>query len=619
MQKKLLLLAISFLVVGALHPAKIFAQTPTCDADINSSGLVDTDDYNLLVSDFLKEPPANSRSDINKDGYVDLTDYSWLVKSFSLDCTTPPPPPPPPPAATSGWTQDGGNAQRTGYTTEQPTDTWSLAWTWNGPDANGGTGGHFYDLGTSATDSVEWEGRTVMGGGNVYVPGLSNGVYALNKTTGQQVWNYKDNTAFKTTPAYDGTTGSVLVVGENGKVYKLNATNGTLSGSYSTTGVVKSPLIVGNYVYVTTTGGDLLKIKVADMTLAWKYTAGANAATPPSYSTSRDIIIFGTNDLYLRAVNNSNGTEKWKTRLWNVTSGATAKFFSGYWPVIAEGHGIVFARLMVLNGVAQNVYSSGPSTAFPHAYPATSTETRNYLNTNPQFKSLLALNLDNGTESFVPAVGPGGVEALRASQPVLLAPPAPVVSVLNGVEVVYLSFRSEDGAQYDGRWDSHIGEMVLDSSTVPGLVAGDVRFVQTNKSMSFITDEQTPITMAGSTFFYAHWGASEAHKVLDRTNAKGTSFANPITTKKLTPVVRRIAACGTANTTTHYSTCGMTLFDDGKYWEGPGWWVYWNVLDPPTQHRGAYSEGLLPRYTYVSDGMIVVEGNGGDLFVLKYQ
>jgi hypothetical protein len=33
---------------------------------------------------------------------------------------------------------------------------------------------------------------------------------------------------------------------------------------------------------------------------------------------------------------------------------------------------------------------------------------------------------------------------------------------------------------------------------------------------------------------------------------------------------------------------------------------------------GAYSAGVLPRYTYVSDGLIVVEGNGGELFVLRH-
>ncbi len=48
-------------------------------------------------------------------------------------------------AAASEWTQEAHDAQRTGFTLEEPQEPWSLAWTWNGPDANGGTGGHSYD------------------------------------------------------------------------------------------------------------------------------------------------------------------------------------------------------------------------------------------------------------------------------------------------------------------------------------------------------------------------------------------------------------------------------------------------------------------------------------------
>ena len=57
---------------------------------------------------------------------------------------------------------------------------------------------------------------------------------------------------------------------------------------------------------------------------------------------------------------------------------------------------------------------------------------------------------------------------------------------------------------------------------------------------------------------------------------------------------------------------------DGRTLRGPGWWVYANELDPPTPARDAYSEGILPRYTSVADGLIIVQGNGGDLFVLRH-
>jgi hypothetical protein len=41
-------------------------------------------------------------------------------------------------------------------------------------------------------------------------------------------------------------------------------------------------------------------------------------------------------------------------------------------------------------------------------------------------------------------------------------------------------------------------------------------------------------------------------------------------------------------------------------------------MDPPTPPRGAYSEGILPRYTYVADGLIIIEGNGGEIMALRY-
>jgi hypothetical protein len=145
-----------------------------------------------------------------------------------------------------------------------------------------------------------------------------------------------------------------------------------------------------------------------------------------------------------------------------------------------------------------------------------------------------------------------------------------------------------------------------------------MRFLDFNSSTIGVTDEQTPFTMAGNTIFHAHWGASEAVRITDRSSGKGLSHENPITTTRRATVIRRITSCGNFNPGTHWTTCGMSLFDDGRYWDGPGFWVYWNVYDPPTPARGAYSEGILPRYTYTSSGLVIVEGNGGELFVLTH-
>jgi hypothetical protein len=115
-------------------------------------------------------------------------------------------------------------------------------------------------------------------------------------------------------------------------------------------------------------------------------------------------------------------------------------------------------------------------------------------------------------------------------------------------------------------------------------------------------------------------------RIIDRSNTKGLSYNNPIEVTNYPVVMRAMKACGTKNTATHYTTCGMNyVTDGGRFYNPPGYWVYWDVADPPGWRVGSgnsagtsYSAGFLPRYTYVSNGYVIVEGNGGDLFVMKY-
>jgi hypothetical protein len=158
------------------------------------------------------------------------------------------------------------------------------------------------------------------------------------------------------------------------------------------------------------------------------------------------------------------------------------------------------------------------------------------------------------------------------------------------------------------------------------MVAGDLRFIRMSRyngyggsAYVYLVDEQEPITLAGSTIFHAHWGASESVQITDRSSSRGLSYANPIETTNHPTVIRQQAACANKDTTTHWTTCGLTMYQDGRYWDGPGFWEYWNVVAPPgSPQANAYSAGFLPRYTYVSGGLIVVEGNGGELFVLRH-
>ncbi len=52
------------------------------------------------------------------------------------------------------------------------------------------------------------------------------------------------------------------------------------------------------------------------------------------------------------------------------------------------------------------------------------------------------------------------------------------------------------------------------------------------------------------------------------------------------------------------------MYGDPRVQPGPGWWGYWNVWGPDPSFG--------PRYTLVSDGLVIVSGGGGDLFVFAH-
>lgn len=68
------------------RPTEVGNPASVCESDINQSGLVDLTDYTIMIQDFFKSNPTNSRSDIDKNGFVDLTDYSLLARDFFQTC-----------------------------------------------------------------------------------------------------------------------------------------------------------------------------------------------------------------------------------------------------------------------------------------------------------------------------------------------------------------------------------------------------------------------------------------------------------------------------------------------------------------------------------------------------
>ena len=516
------------------------------------------------------------------------------------------------------WTQEAGNAQRTGYSPIEPKTPWKLLWQWNASAADGSAScpdgnpahGHCYP--------VQVQTYTVAGGGKIFVPASGNGLYGLDDHTGAVAWHIS-NATFNASPAY--YNGYVYAGAADGRLFKIDAQTGSAQTYNAGSAINRGILVTGGSVFALTQNGQLHRVDAASFSRQWVYSSGSTAsvATGLAYSASRGVIIFGTDDLYVHAVAFDNGIAKWRVKPTPHTPGFPYQFLL-HWPVVAEQNGVVFVRMRLAH----------PDALWQFPRVQNNAEARSYLTNNTGAQNLFALDLDDGSKNFIPALGFSGPEDLSA-EPLaqstcgqslcayLLTGPVPVVKVTSdGEEVAYMPFRSQQGNPDDARWDAHMGEMVLNNNTIGGLSAGDFRFIQMGRRNSSINvaDELGPISMAGDMIFHAHWGAAETVEILDRSDSRGITDSNPITTAERPTIIRRMQPCGTPNFTTHYTTCGMTLFNDSRYWAAPGFWTYWNDIETPQSVREA--DGLRLGYTYVSNDLIVVQGYGGDLMVFQH-
>ena len=215
--------------------------------------------------------------------------------------------------------------------------------------------------------------------------------------------------------------------------------------------------------------------------------------------------------------------------------------FEGYWPVVAEQHGVVFVRLNLAKDAVvewagyQGQWGGG-------VYPSTNGETRTLLEANNgALENLFALDLKDGSQKFVPAVGFGGVEySVQCGRSGLRMAPMPVVKVMGtGVRWRISRFGAGRGARRTGAGITTWGKWCWTARRWQDWGQGTYALSIFRIRYVHITDEQTPITMAGNTLLHAHWGASESERIVDRTGGKGLSHTDPITVQVHPVVIRR--------------------------------------------------------------------------------
>ncbi len=514
----------------------------------------------------------------------------------SPTATSPANPQTPGPAA-GEWSQFGYNAQRTSYQPQEISLPWRWKWVWNGSDAAGGI--------AAGKSGLPRDSQPVTGGGRVYVAAGVRGLFALDGGTGAVIWNKSPGGAINSTPAYDGSTGALFVVSDDGNLYKLDSATGANLGHVAGGGTSALPLppaVVDGRVYFSM-GTFVHSVDVA--TLAVKVVIQCRLA---GGDTSRRIpvltntVVAASRDLFVHAIDAESGAQRWRVKPTDRTPATSSVIGSNQaelrhgWPVIAEGHGVVFIRYRL---DWNTLWTWSP-------WPAENAQMRANLTGKPEQQALFALRLDTGATSFVPNVGNGG---FGDGDYMPMGPLPTVRRLADGSEVAYVVMRGRcvpTLSYCDGRWDANLGEMVLDASTVPGYDAGYVRYMVS----TFVpTDEMPFLSAAGNQVFAGHWEAGIAHEIVDRSNARGSS-ASPIATTNLPHIVSsqdKDDLCP-GFSTSHY--CAARLFNT-RQWPG-GFYIYWKQGPVYDQYWSGYASWV------ISKDLILFVATDGSVTALEH-
>jgi hypothetical protein len=331
----------------------------------------------------------------------------------------------------------------------------------------------------------------------------------------------------------------------------------------------------------------------------WRYTAGSAVQTPPAFAASRNLVIVATANLYVHAIQNSDGTRLWQAKPTVHSPGDASVEYTWGWPVVADQSGLVLIKLRL---PWDSLWTFG-------TYPTTNQAIRQNLQSRPEDQSLFALSLENGSVPFISNIGNGG----WGDGGYLPMGPQPVVKRLaNNKEVVYTVGRGGgSNGTYDARWDSLFVEMMLDSTTVPGYAAGEVRFIQYDHVV--LTDEQPFVSMAGDYLLGGHWMAGYALKIIDRSNGRG---AWDIPSRIAAIDAPHIVESQSANTPCSFSSIhycsGYLMQDQDTRTYPPGFYIYYSAGLVYESYWSAYTSWV------VSGGLILFRSNSGAIVALEH-
>ena len=136
-----------------------------------------------------------------------------------------------------------------------------------------------------------------VGNGAVYFGSDDGNIYALDASSGHQLWHYNTNTGQGAGSA-GALVNGVFYIGLSSFVYALNASDGTLLWQYQLSSfIAASPAVQDGVVYISSYDGHVYALNASTGTLIWRQTLNDLFFTSPSAAYGKIYVCGGENGL----------------------------------------------------------------------------------------------------------------------------------------------------------------------------------------------------------------------------------------------------------------------------------------------------------------------------------
>jgi len=187
---------------------------------------------------------------------------------------------------------------------------------------NASTGAQLWSF---TTTGLGVDSSPAVANGVVYVGSFDAKIHALNASTGAELWSFTTGFVSFSSPAV--ANGVVYVGSLDGKIHALNASTGAELWSFTTgNGVDSSPAVANGVVYAGSEDGKIYALNASTGAQLWSFTTGNRVESSPAVANG--VVYAGSDDGKIYALNASTGAE-----LWSFTTGSAV--FSS--PAVANG------------------------------------------------------------------------------------------------------------------------------------------------------------------------------------------------------------------------------------------------------------------------------------------